>query len=86
MPALAHAFEAFAPRGMAAAACAETGEWFTISRDPRWPVRWVQTHCTKTLTRRLDYPRNWRCTAAHASQATKPARWMRSLRSDGRRG
>src|SRR5437016_5542049 len=46
--------------------------WFTISREPRWPVRNVQIHWTKTLIRRLAVARNWTWIAAHASQAKNP--------------
>src|SRR6266446_8877120 len=50
-----------------------------IRRAPRCPVTYVHTHCTKTLTRRLDWARNSRCTAAHASQARKPLRRSRPV-------
>ena len=33
-------------------------QWFTIRRDPRDPVRYVQIHCKKTLTRMLNRTRN----------------------------
>src|SRR5882724_3999281 len=46
--------------------------WFTIGREPRWPVRNVQIHWTKTLIRRLAVARNWIWIAAHASQAKNP--------------
>src|SRR6185436_3466774 len=46
--------------------------WFTISREPRWPVRNVQTHWTNTLIRRLAVARNWMWISAHPSQAKNP--------------
>src|ERR1700688_4045107 len=52
---------------------------FTISREPLCPVKYVQIHCKNTLTRRLDCPRYWRWTAAHASHATNPLRWTLRL-------
>src|SRR6185295_119010 len=46
--------------------------WFTIRREPRWPVRNVHIHWTKTVMRRLVVARNWIWIAAQASHATKP--------------
>ena len=49
--------------------------WRMISRSPLCPVTYVQTHCKKTLKRRLDVARNCRCTAAQVSQAPIPLTW-----------
>src|ERR1700686_2683606 len=52
---------------------------FTISREPLFPVKYVQIHCKNTLTRRLDCPRYWRWTAARPSHATNTRRWPLAL-------
>jgi hypothetical protein len=53
-----------------------------MSSDPPWPVKNVQTCCRKTLKRRVDVARNWRCTNAQVSQAGKRSALVRKRRAD----
>jgi hypothetical protein len=48
-----------------------------MSSDLSGPVKYVQTQCRKTLKRRLDVARNWRCTNAQVSHAGKRSALVR---------